>query len=75
MLLACDLHYGKALLELSPGIISASSQRGNLFRIVLHLDDPSRTFLFLAIFPERELKGKRRGGATPIREHDQLVGG
>ena len=34
MLLACDLHYGKALLVLSPGIISALSQGGDLFLIV-----------------------------------------
>ena len=46
MLLTCDLHYGKALLVLSPGIISALSQRDNLFLIVLHLDDPRGASLF-----------------------------
>jgi hypothetical protein len=51
MLLACDLHYGKALLVLSPGIISAPSQHGNLFLIALHLDDPLRRLFLPRYFP------------------------
>ena len=46
MLLAFDLQYGKALLVLSPGIISALSQRDNLFLNVLHLDDPRGASIF-----------------------------
>ena len=78
MLLACDLHYRKALLVLSPDIISAPFSAAIFSSSSYNLDDPSRRFSFLAIFPEREFsfKGKRRVvRATLMREHYQLVGG